>query len=80
MEIRAVSIGQDDLKKELKTDMKSGQDKLKNGIENSICDNMSALETRIKARHEELRQEICLSGNNKEYRGRPYRIRRKGDA
>jgi hypothetical protein len=52
MDIRAVTIGQDDLKTELKND-----------IENSISDmrdNISALETIINAGQEELRREISV--------------------
>jgi gas vesicle protein len=69
-DISAVIAGQE----ELKNDMKSEISAVKNDIENSIStvkDNISALETnKCRPRRIETGNQ-CLSGENKEYRGRP---------
>jgi hypothetical protein len=57
----------------VKTDINAvtaGQEELRNDMK-SVKGNISALETKINAGQEEMRGNQCLSGENKDYRGRP---------
>jgi hypothetical protein len=60
MDIRAVAIGQDDLKTEPKNDISAVTDYI-SALETNMKGDISALETKINAGQKELRREISVS-------------------